>query len=340
MRCLTLAKAIEAQGGECRVLATPAAAAILQAFGGPAGGATEIEEPADLDLLIDRATDAMTAFGANVAVSDHYRLNQGQEARLGAGRKLAVIDDLPDRAHACDVLIDPGFGEDRGGTETLAGPAYALVRAEFAALREASLARRGDEAPARALISLGLTDFGGVTEKVLAAVAAGAGELEFDIVVGGQAPSVRRLIDLAWSDGRLKLHIDAPDMARLMARADIAVGAGGSSTWERACLGLPSITLILADNQAPATLRLAELGGTIAVDARKDGWEARLAEAWTRLVDGRRGAPGPVAGVRGNLRRPRRRPRGGAAAAALATLAPLSRGEGRVRGARGRRPGA
>lgn len=284
MRCLTLAKAIEARGGECRFLASPSAAAILQAFGAPAGGSAPIEEPADLDSLVDQAADALAAFGANAVIVDHYRLTPAQEARLGAGRRLAIIDDLPDRPHVCDLLIDPGFGEDRGGGETLAGPAYGLVRAEFAALREQSLFRRSPGAPSRALIALGMTDFGGVTEKVLAVVAQTRSELEFDIVVGGQAPSVRRLIDLAWSNARLKLHIDAPDMARLMARADIAVGAGGSSTWERACLGLPSITLMLADNQAPATLRVAEMGATFAVDARQAGWEARLAEAWTKLL--------------------------------------------------------
>jgi len=74
-------------------------------------------------------------------------------------------------------------------------------------------------------------------------------------------------------------------MAGLTADCDIAVGAGGSSVWERAVLGLPSITLILADNQAPTAERLAAAGAMLAVDARAPGFEAALTDAWGRLID-------------------------------------------------------
>jgi spore coat polysaccharide biosynthesis predicted glycosyltransferase SpsG len=76
-------------------------------------------------------------------------------------------------------------------------------------------------------------------------------------------------------------------MAGLTADCDIAVGAGGSSVWERAVLGLPSITLILADNQASTAERLAVAQATLAVDVRAPGFEAALVGAWERLLGDR-----------------------------------------------------
>ena len=72
-------------------------------------------------------------------------------------------------------------------------------------------------------------------------------------------------------------------MAELIAKADIGIGGGGVSVWERACLGLPSILLILADNQAAMARALDEAGVVIAIDAREAGFESRLTTALERL---------------------------------------------------------
>jgi UDP-2,4-diacetamido-2,4,6-trideoxy-beta-L-altropyranose hydrolase len=85
----------------------------------------------------------------------------------------------------------------------------------------------------------------------------------------------------------VRLHVDVQDMVTLTADTDIAIGAGGSSVWERACLGLPTVIVVLADNQAPMVERLAQAGAALALDARAPDFEAGLADAWARLIDDR-----------------------------------------------------
>ena len=264
MRCLTLAGALAARGAACAFVRTPEAAGILSRY---APDMPLADEDAEADLV----------------VLDSYRMAPAVEAVWrGRAKRLAVIDDLA-RVHDADLVLDPSFGRaeaDYAANVVLAGPAYALVRPAFAAARAAALARRGKPAR-RCLVSLGLTDEGGITGRVAAALAGGG--LALDVVVGAGAPSLGGLQALA-DEGRVTLHIDSDDMAGLIARADVCVGAGGSSVWERACLGLPTVTLILADNQRDMAMKLDAAGATIALDARWPGLEGRVAEAVGRLV--------------------------------------------------------
>ncbi|MES2032696.1 MAG: UDP-2,4-diacetamido-2,4,6-trideoxy-beta-L-altropyranose hydrolase [Pseudomonadota bacterium] len=264
MRCLTLARALQARGADVAFLRTPETQDILARF---APDMTLAGEDEAVDLV----------------VVDSYRMDPAREAAWRAkASRLAVIDDLA-RPHAAELVLDPSFGRSAGDYDApivLAGPAYALVRPAFAAARETALARRGEPAR-RCLISLGLTDVGGVTAKAAAALA-GSG-LALDVVVGVGAPSLPSLQSLA-TVGAVTLHVDTAEMAGLIARADLCVGAGGSSVWERACLGLPTVTLILADNQRDMAMKLDEAGATLALDARWPGLERRLADAVGRLV--------------------------------------------------------
>src|SRR5207249_4065990 len=187
-------------------------------------------------------------FQPDVIVVDHYGAGADQETSLRElARSIVVIDDLADRRHACDLLIDPGYGRRRedyadliGKTcPTLLGPAYALVRPAFAAARPRAQMRRAKREPVRrALVSLGLTDVGGVTQRVVEALAPHLGDVRLDVVLGAGAPSLDALAALAGKDRRVRLHLDTDEMASLTAAADVAVGAGGSSIWERACVGL------------------------------------------------------------------------------------------------------
>ncbi|MEO8115634.1 MAG: UDP-2,4-diacetamido-2,4,6-trideoxy-beta-L-altropyranose hydrolase, partial [Phenylobacterium sp.] len=293
MRCLTLARALRAQGAECAFVEYPAAASILRRFGWPDQTQPKMAPAEDLATLTDYALRCAERFGAAVVVLDHYGAGAAEDAMLrGEGRRIVVIDDLADRAHACDLLIDPGYGRRREAYDGLAdcplllGPDYALVRPEFAAARHRALARRARRAPVRrALVSLGLTDVGGITGRVVEALAAQLGEVRLDVVLGAGAPSLEAVSALAARDRRVRLHLDTEAMASLTADADIAVGAGGSSVWERACLGLPTACVVLADNQAPMAQGLADAGAGLVLDARAAGFDAALAEALRRLVD-------------------------------------------------------
>jgi len=110
-----------------------------------------------------------------------------------------------------------------------------------------------------------------------------SGAAALDVVVGSGAPSLAALTALADADPSVTLHVDTRDMARLTARADIAVGGGGSSSWERCVLGLPTLLLVLADNQAEAAVALAEAGAVIALDAAAE-FETGFDAAAARLI--------------------------------------------------------
>ena len=285
MRCLTLALVLSDLGAECRFMAPPPVAQILQRFGGDRIGQINCEPDALVSLACAQSSD--------IIVIDHYGLGQTEEAVLGLGRRLVVLDDLPGRVHACNLLLDPSLGrtaQDYSGrvpeaAKVLAGPQYALVRPEFARLRSETLARRksgGGNGPI--LVALGLTDLFGLTAKVVEAL------LDLNLpnpiwaVVGAAAQSLPRLNALASQHAKLSVCVETLDMAGLMSRADLAIGAGGSSTWERACLGLPSLTLILADNQADMARRLEREGASFTLDARSPGFGSAFAKTVLGLV--------------------------------------------------------
>lgn len=279
MRSLTLAGELARRGLKPVFAATTEVASVLDRF--------------DADGFARRAPGEATGETAAV-VFDHYGLSAADHRALAAGRLVLVIDDLADRPLGADLLLDPSperTPEDYAGklapaTPMLLGPAYALVRPAFAAAREAALARRarGPSEPLRVLVSLGLTDVGGITGKIASRLQPRLGAGRLTLVLGSGAPSLEPMRRLAERDPRLEVVIDAADMARLVAVADLVVGAGGSSTWERAVLGAPSLLVVLADNQDSAARALEAKGAVERVDARAPDFEAAFDRAFTGLL--------------------------------------------------------
>lgn len=281
MRSLTLARALEARGTACAFRASPEVAALLDAFAPDMARAPSDE-------------------GFDAVVFDHYGLSADDHRAIAKGRPTLIIDDLADRPLAADLLLDSGparAAEDYAGlvppgARLLLGPAYAPVRPAFAALRAEALARRAQGGPVRRiLVSLGLTDVGGITARAVGLLRPLVGEAALDVVLGGGAASLPALRALAQDDPRLTLHVDAQDMPRLTLEADLAIGAGGSTTWERCVLALPSLTLVLADNQAPAAQALAATGAGVWLDVGAADFEAAFArEVSDLLANGERRA--------------------------------------------------
>lgn len=267
MRSLTLARALEARGAECAFRSHPDGDAVLDVFA------------RDLFRFEDDA-------GFEALVFDHYALSAPDHTAVANGRPTLVIDDLADRPLAADLVLDAGISRRASDYRGLVpehcvlllGPNHAPMRPDFAALRETALARRAEGGPVRRiLISLGLMDVGGFT---LPAVERLRGVAALDVVVGSAAPSRAALEDIAGDDPSVTLHVDTRDMARLTAEADVAIGAGGSSSWERCVLGLPTLLLVVADNQQEAAVALAEAGAVIALDAAAEftsGFDAAAA---------------------------------------------------------------
>jgi UDP-2,4-diacetamido-2,4,6-trideoxy-beta-L-altropyranose hydrolase len=294
MRCLTLARALTERGAECAFVESRAAAPVLRRFGWPGQTLLAISDAHDLAGLVAYARDFADRFQPHVIVVDHYGAGTGEEAALKRElRQIVVIDDLANRRHYCDLLLDPGYGRRSEAYRNLApahahmlmGPAYALVRPEFGSARQRAMSRRAKHGPAaRLLVALGLTDIGGVTERVVRALAPALDEARLDVAIGGESASLPALRALAAGDRRIRLWVDNAEMASLTADADVAIGAGGSSVWERAVVGLPSATVILAENQRVMIEHMADAGFTRGLDAAAPDFEARVVDAWRRLA--------------------------------------------------------
>jgi UDP-2,4-diacetamido-2,4,6-trideoxy-beta-L-altropyranose hydrolase len=304
MRCLSLADALAAGGARVAfvsALLPDFLADLIRASGHdlhriePTEALRAEGEDWDSALLpteaqVQDAGRTIAAAGeADWIVLDHYRLDARWAESLPSRARRLVIDDLANRRQACDLLVDQTFGRSvrdylpftGDHTKILAGARFAMLRPEFPAARAAALGRRETPAaPSRLLVSLGQTDVGGVTREVLESVLERLGPIDVDVVLGPTAGSRSWVEALAVANPRVTLHIGSRDMAGLIARADIAIGAAGTSAWERCCLGLPTVTLVLADNQRLVAGNLERAGAIIvAPDASRTGeCLARLCE--------------------------------------------------------------
>ena len=254
MRCLTLADRLRAHGLTSRFLCRDL----------PGNIAGRIHKAGFTVTLIDgpeaqTCAEEITTSAPRWVVLDHYDLGADWVRSCAQDHPVLAIDDLADRPHHCALLLDQNFGrsrEDYDGlitpeAKTLIGPHYALLRPEFAAARAASLSRRST-APARhLLINFGGADPQGITARVLRNLAPEAPNWErITIVMGPAADTLRDVHQAAAQLGpAASILTDVTDMARLMSESDVALGAAGSTSWERCCLGLPTGLLVLADNQ-------------------------------------------------------------------------------------------
>lgn len=214
-------------------------------------------------------------------IVDHYAIDVRWENRLrSACRHLMVIDDLADRPHDCDLLLDQNLGRsaaDYAGLvpvacTVLAGPKYALLRPEFATRRNYSLTRRATPQLKRLLISMGGVDKDNASGEVLQALKkkrALAADCRITVVMGVHAPWIDAVREEAarmpWTT---EVMVNVQDIASLMADSDLAIGAAGISAWERCCLGLPSLTLVLAENQRAGARALDSAGAALLLDEK------------------------------------------------------------------------
>jgi UDP-2,4-diacetamido-2,4,6-trideoxy-beta-L-altropyranose hydrolase len=204
-------------------------------------------------------------------IVDHYKLDVQWEREFRSHvNKIMVIDDLADRFHDCDLLLDQNLYHDmdkRYGDlvpnqcQKLLGPQYALLRSEFWEARNQRVDRDGTIH--RILIFFGGTDPTNETCKALEAICLlNRKDISVDVVVGASNPQKEEIDKRCSNIPNVTYYCQVENMAQLMVEADLAIGAGGSTTWERCCLGLPSITVIVAKNQHEMTLAFAEAGGT------------------------------------------------------------------------------
>ena len=203
-------------------------------------------------------------------VVDHYALDQNwQQALKSHYKKLMVIDDLGDRGHVADLLLDQNYGATvkkydgliPKSCKVLLGTNFALLRAEFALWRDYSLARRkGATSINSILVTLGGADPDNYTGKILQQLASIeiSPQVKIVVVMGATAPHLQ-LVQRQAANMSVKttVKVNVINMAELMSNADLAIGAAGATTWERCCLGLPTIQLVIAENQRQIAEALA-----------------------------------------------------------------------------------
>ncbi|MNJ96135.1 UDP-2,4-diacetamido-2,4,6-trideoxy-beta-L-altropyranose hydrolase [compost metagenome] len=206
------------------------------------------------------ARDTMVALSSRVwdwLVVDHYGLDISWERLLrNLVRRILVVDDIADRQHDCDVLVDQNLYVDMDrryndkvpeDCDLLLGPQYALLRKEFRHLREQM--RPGRTCVKNLLVFFGGVDADNCTGRVIDALSGmNLTGVHISVVIGAQQP-FREQIEVTCRKYGFICYIQTDRMAELMAEADLAIGAGGSSCWERCCVGLPALLVSLADNQ-------------------------------------------------------------------------------------------
>ena len=246
MRCLTLADRLAANGAEIAFACSSATVETVPGLTYP--------------IVDDRD-------GGDILVIDHYGLGEEYErAARTSYRRIMVIDDLPNRRHDCDLLLDQTAGRAPeqwrplvpAHARLLTGGQYALLRPEF----ERTPCRPRSSLDA-ILIGLGGTDPGNATELALEGIRLSRLTASVTVVLGGRAPHLQSVKAKAQTMNGVTVLTDVAAMADLMDQADLAIGAGGTSAWERCRLGLPSLMLEIAANQKDVIRALVQAGAAV-----------------------------------------------------------------------------
>ena len=301
MRCLTLADQLCCKGAEvafvCRDI--PGGMFDLLQTRGYRFEKLPLPEAGKDPQLFDaeetiKAAGRLFPEGLEWLVVDHYEFDAAWERTLRSHtRKLMVIDDLASRQHDCDLLLDQNYYRDLNQRYqglvpeqciTLLGPAYVLLRPEFAEARRRLRARDGTIR--RILVFFGGSDSTNQTQKVVEALKLRERPgIDVDVVVGSVNPNRNTIQRLCDELPNVTFHCQVSNMAELILNADLGIGAGGAAMWERCYLGLPTITVVFAVNQERTTEDVAEIGAIEYL-----GWSDQLgskdyAQAVTRMLD-------------------------------------------------------
>lgn len=250
-------------------------------------------------LATDVQTDAsesaaiLAKHPVDLLIVDHYSIDSEWEQILSSSVKaIVVLDDLANRPHLASLLMDQTYGRQAAeyrnlvpaGCMLLTGTDYALLKKDFAALRQQSLERRKNSQDlSRILICMGGCDPDNFSARAVRAVQLSKLDTDIDIMISSRATHIESLKALASDHPRVSLYIDTPDVASLMSNADLAIGAGGTTSWERCCMGLPTIALSMASHQQLINGPLHDIGAILNFDNTSSDFEQRLCDMLLHL---------------------------------------------------------
>jgi UDP-2,4-diacetamido-2,4,6-trideoxy-beta-L-altropyranose hydrolase len=312
MRCLTLANELARRGADCSFVCKAHAGHLANMIEAALFNVTLL--PVETELPLSSASDYKSWLGgsqdddarkslrhfsekkANWVVVDHYALDREWETVVTRPHQdIFVIDDLANRPHVCAALLDQSLGSHIRDyahfvppeCRTYFGPEFALLRPEFAQHREASAARRQCPELRKLTISLGGVDPENITAKILRGLKNHplVQNLEIEVIMGATAPWLNEINKIALEWPRpIEVAVNVTDMAERLSKTDLVIGAAGTSTWERACLGVPTILVILADNQRNIAHQMLSRSAVIAAIEHVN-LSYELAPAVMRAID-------------------------------------------------------
>lgn len=303
MRCLTLADAIKERGGTSRFLSRNLPdhlCGLLDSRGhtllplGPGDGVADGGLAHSAWLGTSQQADARECIKAlhdltcDWLVVDHYALDERWETPLRQRAKnIFVIDDIADRNHDCDLLLDQNLIPNQAnryenkispGCPKLLGPRYALLQPVYAELHGQAKPRDGPVN--RIFVYFGGADVDNLTGRTIEAFfALSRPDIILDLVTSIDSPHATDIRDRIKGSNNIRLHQNLPSLAPLMMRADLAVGAAGATSWERLCLGLPSLVVTLAENQTPIALELDRQGLACSMGGKNEASVAKIRES-------------------------------------------------------------
>jgi UDP-2,4-diacetamido-2,4,6-trideoxy-beta-L-altropyranose hydrolase len=215
----------------------------------------------------------------NFLLIDHYGVDSNFESSLkNIFMKIFVIDDLADRKHYCDLLIDHGYYKNQDQryeklvskkTIKLLGPQYAIIKPEFR--NENKNSNITEYSVKNILITFGSVDSTNECEKILDAICMmDYNKYLINVIAGAYNPNFYNLEKKYKKYENIKIFRHTEKMESLMANSDLCIGAGGTTTFERFCSGLPSIVTIVANNQKDGVEYLSNMGYLINLGLAKD----------------------------------------------------------------------
>lgn len=294
MRCLALASELRFRGAKISFICREETGNLIDLI--RESNYKVFPLPDDLELKDDirlmQAVIENSERSVNWLIVDHYLIDYSWELHLkDFVDKVMVIDDFVDRRHECDLLLNQSCVQNGNHYEgfvpemciKLMGPKYALLRPQFNKARGES--RERDGKIERILVFIGGVDLTNETSKVLKAIQTINCSIIADVVVGATNPHREEIEALASNMHNVTCHYDVENMASLMMVADLSIGASGTTTWERCCLGLPSIVIAIAENQLEIAKHLGGLGVVCNLGWHRNVNDIDLRNAINHLID-------------------------------------------------------
>jgi UDP-2,4-diacetamido-2,4,6-trideoxy-beta-L-altropyranose hydrolase len=301
MRCMTLAEELREQGANIIFICAELPGHLFNLIEANKftlckiilNQQSSLEDPWDTVKDIEQTIAILTLLGEfpDWVVVDHYQLDYLWEQKIRPfAHKIMVIDDLADRKHDCDLLLDQNLYHSMQSRyehlvpeycQKLLGPGFVLLRKEF---KDLGVRKRSGNVK-KLLVFFGGSDPTNETLKVLHAFdSIKTDKLSIDVVVGNSNPNKECIKDKCNTMQNVSYYCQINNMAELMNDSDLSIGAGGTSTWERCYLGLPSIVITVATNQEESISVLHTKGAVWNLGKSQEVTEKHILEAVEKII--------------------------------------------------------